>query len=654
MNHRESVAGTELPSPSAHPAPSVNFSLLAALVATLLAAPVAPAVPAAPAAPAAGQARDTRESVAARLLADVTAIAPGGTFTAGVHLTMAPGWHTYWRDPGDSGLATSIRWQLPAGFVAGDIQWPTPTRIEEPGNIAVNAYRDEVLLMVPITAPPNLPDGPGDIVRLGADVSWLACEQTCIPGGARLDLELPVAVGGPPTAPANAELFAKFRARLPGPAGPAAAAAPAAAIPASPAGAPAARAGVAGGWELVRFLLLALLGGFVLNLMPCVLPVIALKIVGFVRQANEEPRRILALGLAFTAGIFAWFLGLAALVVGFQAVGRDLNWAFQFQSPWFVLGMGAVVLVFAMNLFGVFELTVPGAAGTRLVDLSQREGLGGAFLHGMFATLLATPCTGPFFGTALGFAVSQPPPTTFAIFAAMAVGMGSPYLLLAARPAWLRHLPKPGVWMERLKQFMGFLLMATVVWLLWVIGRQRGPDGMAWAAAFLLMFAIGCWLKGALAVPTAPRRQRIVGWLAILAVVGGGGYYTAGVKLRQIVPPTVAGSAQPFSAQLAAALGRGRTVFVDFTADWCLNCKVNERLVLATPAVQEAFRRHDVLFLKADWTHGDPDITRLLKSFGRAGVPLYVVYPGGDPNRPLVLPELLTPGSVIEAVGKAP
>ena len=226
------------------------------------------------------------------------------------------------------------------------------------------------------------------------------------------------------------------------------------------------------------------LGGFILNLMPCVLPVISLKIFGFIRQAGDHPEKILRHGLAFVAGIFAWFLGLGLVILGLKAAGSEVTWAFQFQNPWFNLIIGCIVFVFALNLFGVFEIVLPGRASTALAEASSQEGYAGSFFQGIFATLLATPCTAPFLGTALGFAFSQSPIVILAMFASVALGMSAPYFFLSARPGWMKLLPKPGAWMERVKQFMGFPLLATLIWLLYILGNQRGHDAVIWAARF--------------------------------------------------------------------------------------------------------------------------------------------------------------------------
>ncbi|MEO6871980.1 MAG: protein-disulfide reductase DsbD domain-containing protein, partial [Chthoniobacterales bacterium] len=261
---------------------------------------------------------------------------------------------------------------------------------------------------------------------------------------------------------------------------------------------------------LLKFLLFGFIGGFILNLMPCVLPVISLKIFGFIQHAGDRRGKIFGNGLAFSLGIFAWFLALALLLIGLKAAGHQITWAFQFTNPLFVVVMSAVVLVFALNLFGVFEITLPAAATTGMLGWSAREGYAGSFFQGVFATVLATPCTAPFLGSALGFAFAASAGIILLMFAAIAAGMSAPYLLLTAQPAWMRFLPRPGAWMVRVKQFMGFLLIATLLFLLWVLGAERGPEAIVWTSAFLLALSIACWMQGSFSTPLASVRQRAV------------------------------------------------------------------------------------------------------------------------------------------------
>jgi thiol:disulfide interchange protein DsbD len=387
--------------------------------------------------------------------------------------------------------------------------------------------------------------------------------------------------------------------------------------------------------------------------MPCVLPVISLKIFGFIKHAGESRRRIFRSGLAFVAGIFAWFIGLALLLIVLKSLGREITWAFQFTNPYFVLFMSAVVLVFALNLFGVFEISLPQSANRGLVDWTSRDDDAGSFFQGVFATVLATPCTAPFLGTALGFAFTQSGWVILVMFLAIATGMGAPYLLLSAQPAWLRLLPKPGAWMLHVKQLMGFLLLATLLFLLSVLGAERGFEAIIWASCFLLALSIACWMKGAFIVPTASAATRLTAGLIMLALVIGTGFYFIGQKFQSAKLPVAGAQLQGdwvrFTPErLQSELEQGHAVFVDFTAAWCLTCKFNEATVLEASAVRDAFQRRNIVKLKADWTNADPAITKMLKQFGRPGVPLYVLYPAGKTVEPIVFPELLTQSIVLD------
>ncbi|HEY7000979.1 MAG TPA: thioredoxin family protein [Candidatus Udaeobacter sp.] len=670
-----------------------------------------------------------KELVKAELLADTNAIVPGKPFTVGLLLRMAPGWHTYWAFSGDAGLPTELKWKLPPGWKVCEIQWPIPLKTIDPGDIETYGYENEVLLMQEIT-PPQKIDDPS--VKLYAEASWLVCEKICVPGGATLQLELPISTTGQP---ANSELFARYRRLLPknwpGPevATPSWSRAgsdlhlkitsetlanyPAldffplpgqGVVVGHPAiqsrnknevvfripiesgnlssipglivyseqangenraawqisGAPivsaAARAPARG---LFTFLLFGFLGGLILNLMPCVLPVISLKIFGFIQHAGQSRQKVLRSGLAFAAGIFAWFVGLALLLVVLKSAGhRNLTWGgFQFTNAYFVLALSVIVLVFALNLFGVFEISLPQNMTRGLLSTTERKDDLGSFFQGVFATVLATPCTAPFLGTALGFAFSQSAAVILAMFVSIAAGMSAPYLLLSAQPAWLRFLPKPGPWMLHLKQFMGFLLLATLLFLLYVLGAQRGLEGAIWASCFLLVISVVCWMKGAFIVPTSTAAKRAVVLVLMLMLVLGSGFYFIGGKFRStnvaLAGSRPGGDWQAFTPErLQTELEQGHSVFVDFTAAWCLTCKFNEANVLESEQVREAFQRHAIVKLKADWTNGDPVITKLLQQFGRPGVPLYVLYPGKN-EEPIVFPEVLTKGMVLEKLETA-
>jgi thiol:disulfide interchange protein DsbD len=387
--------------------------------------------------------------------------------------------------------------------------------------------------------------------------------------------------------------------------------------------------------------------------MPCVLPVISLKIFGFIQQVGQSRQKIFHSGIAFALGIFAWFIALAIVLVALKGAGRDVTWGgFQFTNAYFVLVLSVIVLIFALNLFGVFEVSLPQSVTRGLLSRSERKDLLGSFFQGVFATVLATPCTAPFLGTALGFAFTQSAAIILVMFIAIAAGMSAPYLILSAQPAWLRFLPKPGPWMVHLKQFMGFLLLATLLFLLYVLGAQRGLEGAIWASCFLLVISVACWMKGAFVVPTAPAVKRIVVLVLMLLLVIGSGAYFIGDKFQSekiaSAGSQIRGGWQPFTPErLQTELEQGRTVFVDFTAAWCLTCKFNEASVLEAHDVREAFQRHGIVKLKADWTNGDPLITKLLQQFGRPGVPLYVLYPAKN-EEPIVFPEVLTKGMILD------
>jgi thiol:disulfide interchange protein DsbD len=666
-----------------------------------------------------------KQLVKAELLADANAVVPGKTFTVGLLLRMAPGWHTYWKFSGDAGLPTELKWKLPAGWKIGEIQWPIPLKTIDPGDIQTYGYENEILLIQEIR-PPSKVDNRS--VKLSADASWLVCEKICIPGSTTLQLELPISTTSQLV---NTELFARYRRLLPQnwPGANAATAnwsragsdlrlkvtsetlANYPAIDFYPLPEQGAVIGhptiesrnkkevvfripiesseknlssIAGlfvfcqqpngedraAWQIARpsivsasrpaatrgiftFLLFGFLGGIILNLMPCVLPVISLKIFGFIQHAGQSRQKILRSGLAFMIGIFAWFIALALLLIALKAAGREVTWGgFQFTNAYFVLALSVIVLVFALNLFGVFEISLPQSMTRGLLSSAERKDDVGSFFQGVFATVLATPCTAPFLGTALGFAFSQSPAVIVSMFVAIAAGMSSPYLLLSAQPAWLRFLPKPGPWMLHVKQFMGFLLLATLLFLLYVLGAQRGLEGAIWVSCFLLVIGVACWMKGAFIVPTATARQRAVVLMLILMLLLGSGLYFIGGKFRSTnlasADSRLRGDWQPFTLErLQAELDQGRAVFVDFTAAWCLTCKFNEANVLETAAVREAFQRYGIVKLKADWTNGDPTITKLLQQFGRPGVPLYVLYPAKS-EKPIVFPELLTKSIVLE------
>jgi thiol:disulfide interchange protein len=394
-----------------------------------------------------------------------------------------------------------------------------------------------------------------------------------------------------------------------------------------------------GARALAAALVLALAGGLILNLMPCVFPVLAIKAAGIAGAAGG---RVRAAGLAYGAGVLASLWALAAVLLVLRAGGQALGWGFQLQSAPFVAALVLLMTAVGVNLLGAYEAGIGLAA--RAGGADRGTGLRGAFFSGVLATALATPCTAPFMAAALGYALAQPAPAALAVFTALGLGLAAPFLLLAEVPGLATRLPRPGPWMARLRQGLAFPMLAAALWLAWVYTRQRGPDAAALLLGAALALAFGLWAWG-----FVQRGRRA---LPLTGVAAGGALAAVllALALRGGGTPTPGGIAwAPWSAAAVAQhRADGRPVFVDFTADWCLTCKVNERVALADARVARAFAAADVAALKADWTAYDPAITAALAALGRSGVPVYVYYPPGAPGR--VLPELLTPGIVLRAL----
>jgi len=414
---------------------------------------------------------------------------------------------------------------------------------------------------------------------------------------------------------------------------------------------------------LWRMLLYAFIGGLILNIMPCVLPVIALKILGFVGESRSDPRHVRKLGLVYALGVLVSFLVLAAVVIGVKAAGHRAGWGMQFGSPVFVVCLTTLVMLVALNLFGVFEVTLGGRALDAAGGLASKHGAAGAFFNGVLATVLATPCTAPFLSIALGFAFAQKAPVILLMFLAVGVGLAAPYVVLSWNPAWLKFLPKPGAWMEKFKIAMGFPMLATAVWLFNLAAGSYGKS-VLWLGVFLVLVAFAAWIFGEF-VQRGRARKGLAFVIALILLVGGYAYALES-QLRWREPVTEADATgslkesadgidwQRWSPEaMAKARADGHPVLVDFTADWCLTCQVNKKTSIEIPSVRAKLKSMNAIALLGDYTRFPDNITTELNRFSRAGVPLVLVYPKNPEAQPIVLPEILTPGIVLDALDRA-
>ena len=407
-------------------------------------------------------------------------------------------------------------------------------------------------------------------------------------------------------------------------------------------------------------LLSALLGGIILNLMPCVLPVLSLKLFSLIKQAGESRKRLLTLGIATTAGILTSFWVLAGIVAVIKAGGGNAGWGMQFQSAGFIAFMVVILTAFAMSFFGVFEIWIPGSATTRMDFTSRKQGFAGAFFTGALLVLLSTPCSAPFLGTAMGFAFTTSTPVLFLFFTAAGVGLALPYMLVSAFPKVLKVFPKPGAWMVTLQKIMGVLLLATVVWLLWIVHEQAGNFGVGIFAAISLLSIALSFAIGNIAPPGVAffREVLAVGGSVILLFVIWFAFASpkyedevnARFKARSVQLVTEDGWYRYTPELIEDFAKAGRTVFIDATADWCITCKANEAAVLNREDFRHAMDSLNVALVKADWTRETPEVTKLLRSMGKSGVPAYAIYPAGDKSKQIVLPELLTTGAIVEKI----
>ena len=687
--------------------------------------------------------------VEAEIISRYAAIQPGQPIEAALRLKIIDHWHTYWRNPGDSGLPTRIFWSLPPGFTAAPIEWPYPKRLPL-GPLMNFGYEGQVLHLVTLQTPAGLKAGQN--VTINAKAEWLVCSDVCIPESADLAISLPVVSSAPLQDMRWANAFTDAHAALPGtlngwkieailkngtatlalapppgedvalgelsfypfgqdlianagkqifskaadglrliiplaepsnstvatldgvlvsnlgwgkahPGRAVAISAPVTLANTTPvlstalaSAAPGAKSGLenAGELGLVLAVLFAFAGGLILNLMPCVFPVLGIKVMSFVQQAQGEQKRLKQQGLVFLGGVVISFWILAGLLIALRAAGESIGWGFQLQSPVFVTLLAGLFLLMALNLSGVFEFGMRLQSAACNLQTQGKPGNRGnlidAFSSGVLATIIATPCTAPFMGAALGYTLTQPPYVSLLVFTSVALGMATPIVVLSMYPAWMRHLPKPGIWMDTFKQFMAFPLFATVAWLAWVLGSQQGNDGIGMLLSGMVVVAFGAWIYGRWQLEHPLRALAAAISLLLVGTVIAwpatapdqvGSRATAAVTSDQWIP---------FSKQKIAELrGQGRAVFVDFTATWCITCQVNKRIALNRQAVLKRFEELNIVRMKADWTLKDPAITEALAEYGRNGVPLYVYYPAG--GEPQLLPEVLTPAIVLSALG---
>jgi len=668
----------------------------------------------------------------AELVAERTGIAPGETLWLALRLKHREHWHSYWRNPGDSGLATEIAWELPAGWQAGEILWPAPQRIPIPPLVNYG-YEGEFLLPVAVTAPKDA--RPGETVALKASASWLTCEKICVPEEAELSLALPVSAG--PAAPDMrwAGLFTAARQAQPsispwsasvsgsgerlslrieapgldaerlqavhffasdGNAVHHAAAQTlrvdargltleiergidkgkplalldgvlvltekldgttarqAFTISAKPAAAAPLQAAQAPGVTAIEALLMAMLGGLLLNIMPCVFPILFMKALAIARLGQAERGAVRREGLAYTAGVLATFALLAGSLLALRAGGAAIGWGFQLQSPLVVLGLAYLMALIGFNLAGLFEIRFASNLGG---GLAERGGSMGAFFTGALAVVVATPCTAPFMGAALGYAVAAPPAQAMLVFLGLGLGMALPFLLFSLAPGLARLLPRPGTWMTVFRQALAFPMFATAAWLLWVLTQQAGADAMlaGLLGMLLLGFAAWAWGKGEGAKRPAlarlPAAAAVAAALALL-ILSQEQPATMTAEAKVSVPGSAIAWSRFDTATIESARREGRPVLVNLTAAWCVTCIVNEGAALSSSTIAAKLSERHVLALKGDWTRRDPAITRYLGQYGRSGVPLYVLYPADPAAAPEVLPQLLTEGIVLDALNR--
>ncbi|TKD51240.1 protein-disulfide reductase DsbD family protein [Sphingomonas baiyangensis] len=639
--------------------------------------------------------------IAIDLVAESDRPAPGSEVTLALVSKPDAGWHGYWKNPGDAGIETTLAWTLPAGVTAGPLEYPVPHRLLI-GGLMNYVYQGPFTQFVTLGIPAGLAPGTALPIKVRADY-LVCTNEICVPETRELETRLTVGDGAidparradfdrwraampkPLGSPARyAVADGMFRIAIPWPADaaaadpyffPLAASGPSFSAPqtvrragdlliletsaqgagppriegvlsvgdgngfaltAMPGAVPAGDAPQTAGFDVALALTAfagAVLGGLLLNIMPCVFPILSLKALSLAR-AGEDAGAARAEGLAYTAGAILACAALGGVLLLLRAGGEAVGWAFQLTDPRIILVLLLLVTAIALNLAGVFELPAPGA-----VNRLSARGSGGAFATGALAAFVATPCTGPFMGAALGTALVLPWWAAMLVFAGLGLGLALPFLAIGLSPALRRRLPRPGPWMERFRHILSVPMFLTALALAWVLGRQAGVDGMTLGLAAALLLALALWWTGS--------RQTRGSSRAWVPGAAAGALALAAIVLVERAPadaaPRVAAlGAQPFTeATLARMQGEGRPVFAYFTADWCVTCKVNEKTAIETAAVAEAFKSGGVQVLVGDWTDGNPELGRFIEKHNRAGVPLYLWYAPGSAT-PQVLPQLLT------------
>lgn len=656
-------------------------------------------------------AQETAKLAEIRLVPERTTIKAGEEIWIGIEQSIKPEWHTYWKNPGDSGTAPRIDWDLPSGFEITDIQWPTPHKISY-GPLTNYGYEKEVVLLQKLKAPDPLPEGP---LAFTADFEVLVCKEECIPEYGTYGLMLN---GGENPDEDNTSYFQNAAAKLPQPASwkamykeldgnfvitfpdEAGSIIGAEFIPADwglvqnheqPLGEDhtlkqkrgdrllATLQDVSGllvkdgkGFEFVaakesagtpgepaadkpaflKILLFALLGGLILNLMPCVFPVLSIKALSLVKTSEKQPRLAQLHGLSYTAGVVLSFLAIAGLLIALRASGAEIGWGFQLQNTTVVTLLAWLLFIIGLNLCGLFE--VSGHLGNIGNKLTQGEGLKNSFFTGILATLVATPCTAPFMAAAIGAALVLPAYAALIIFAALGFGLALPYLALAYMPSLQKRLPKPGAWMDTFKQLLAFPMFASAAWLVWVLSQQAGSMGVFGGLMGLVLIAFGIWL-----LRHAPKKRYWRYKVRILAIASFIAAFMM-IPAAELMPPESKGAHSTFGEvftpeTLQEKLSSKDPVFVEMTAAWCITCKVNHATSLNIASTKKVFADNAVQYLVGDWTNQDARITEYLNSFGRNGVPIYVFYGRPDPAtgkrpEPKVLPQILTPGIVADTI----